>query len=33
MRAIRVHEFGSPEVLTLDEVPEPEPAEGHVVGL
>ncbi len=28
MQAIRVHEFGDPEVLRLDEVPRPEPADG-----
>ena len=28
MRAIRVHEFGGPEVLGLEEVPRPEPAPG-----
>lgn len=34
MRAIRVHGFGGPEVLTLEDVDEPEPAEGQaVVGL
>lgn len=31
MRAIRVHEFGEPEVLRLEEVPEPDPVEGEVV--
>lgn len=31
MRAIRVHEFGEPEVLRLEEVPEPEPVEGEVL--
>ncbi len=29
MRAIRVHEFGGPEVMRLDEVPVPEPAQGE----
>lgn len=31
MRAIRVNEHGGPEVLTLEEVPDPEPSEGRVV--
>ncbi|MBI5240032.1 MAG: NADPH:quinone reductase [Elusimicrobia bacterium] len=31
MRAIRVHEFGGPEVLRLEEVPAPKPARGQVV--
>src|SRR5688500_14174166 len=31
MKAIRVHEFGGPEVLRLEEVEEPEPAAGQVV--
>ncbi|HZU95341.1 MAG TPA: NADP-dependent oxidoreductase [Planctomycetota bacterium] len=31
MRAIRVHSFGGPEVLRLDEVPKPVPAEGQVL--
>jgi NADPH2:quinone reductase len=31
MRAIRVHEFGGPEVLKLDEVPTPKPTEGQVL--
>jgi NADPH:quinone reductase-like Zn-dependent oxidoreductase len=31
MRAIRVHEFGGPESLRLDEVPVPEPAPGEVL--
>jgi len=30
MKAIRVHAFGGPEVLTLDEVPEPAPGPGEV---
>ncbi|MBI4540917.1 MAG: quinone oxidoreductase [Gemmatimonadetes bacterium] len=30
MKAIRVHEFGGPEVLRLDEVPTPDPAAGQV---
>src|SRR5579863_4495548 len=31
MKAIRVHEFGGPEVLKLEEVPDPKPAAGQVV--
>ncbi len=31
MKAIRVHEFGGPEVLKLEEVPDPQAAPGQVV--
>ena len=31
MKAIRVHEFGGPEVLRLDEVPTPRPGPGEVL--
>ncbi len=31
MRAVRFHEFGQPDVLRLEEVPEPEPVEGEVL--
>ena len=31
MKAIRVHEFGGPEVLRLEEVAEPQPGEGEVL--
>jgi NADPH2:quinone reductase len=31
MKAIRVHEFGGPEVLRLEEVPTPQPGPGEVV--
>jgi NADPH2:quinone reductase len=31
VKAIRVHEFGGPEVLKLEEVPDPQPAAGQVV--
>jgi NADPH:quinone reductase len=31
MKAIRVHEFGGPEVLRLEEVPDPKPAAGQVL--
>lgn len=30
MKAIRIHEFGTPEVLQLDEVPRPDPGPGQV---
>lgn len=31
MKAIRVHEFGSPEVLQLEDVPDLQPTQGQVV--
>ena len=31
MKAIRVHQFGGPEVLKLEDVPDPRPAAGQVV--
>jgi NADPH:quinone reductase len=31
MKAIRVHEFGGPEVLRLEEVPKPQPGAGQVL--
>lgn len=31
MKSIRVHQFGGPEVLQLEEVPDPTPGEGQVV--
>src|SRR5216110_4075767 len=31
MKAIRVHEFGGPAVLTLEDVPDPKPGPGEVV--
>ena len=31
MKAIRVHEFGGPEVLRLEEVPTPRPGRGQVL--
>ena len=31
MKAIRVHQFGGPEVLRLEDVPEPQPSAGQVV--
>jgi NADPH2:quinone reductase len=31
MRAVRVHEYGPPEVLTLEEVSDPEPSPGDLV--
>lgn len=31
MRAVRVHEFGDPDVLLLEELPQPQPVEGEVL--
>ena len=31
MRAVRFHEYGGPEVLRLEEVPDPEPGPGEVI--
>jgi NADPH2:quinone reductase len=31
MKAIRVHEFGAPQVMKLEDVPDPKPAAGQVV--
>ncbi len=31
MKAVRVHEFGAPEVLRLEEVPEPKVGHGQVL--
>ncbi len=31
MKAVRVHSFGPPEVISVEDVPEPEPREGEVV--
>lgn len=31
MKAVRIHRFGSPEVICLDDVPKPEPGRGEVV--
>ena len=31
MRAVRVHEFGGPDVLVLEEVPRPQPVEGEAL--
>ena len=31
MKAIRFHEFGGPEVLSLDDVPDPRPKDGEVL--
>ncbi len=30
MKAIRIHEFGGPEVLRLEEIPEPQPGKGEI---
>lgn len=31
MKAIRINEFGAPEVMRLEEVPDPKPGVGQVV--
>ncbi|MFL5942999.1 MAG: alcohol dehydrogenase catalytic domain-containing protein, partial [Gaiellaceae bacterium] len=31
MRAVRIHEDGGPEVLVLEEAPDPVPGEGEVL--
>ena len=31
MKAVRIHRFGSPEVISIDEVPKPQPGPGEVV--
>ncbi len=31
MRAVRVHEFGDPDVLQLEDLPQPEPVQGEVL--
>ena len=31
MKAVRIHRFGSPDVLALEEVPKPEPGDGEVL--
>ena len=31
MKAVRFHEFGGPEVLTLEDVPDPTPGDGDVL--
>ena len=31
MKAVRVHKFGSPEVISIDDIPKPEPRRGEVV--
>lgn len=31
MQAVRIHEYGSPEVLRVEEVPRPDPGEGEVL--
>lgn len=31
MKAVRIHRFGAPEVISLDEVPKPEPGPGEVL--
>ena len=31
MKAARIHEFGSPEVIRIDDVPQPTPNEGQIL--
>ena len=31
MKAIRVHEFGAPQVMKIEDVPDPKPGAGQVV--
>jgi NADPH:quinone reductase-like Zn-dependent oxidoreductase len=31
MKAVRIHRFGSPEVLSLEDIPKPKPTDGEVV--
>src|SRR5881628_2110255 len=31
MKAVRVHRFGPPEVISVEDLPKPEPGEGEVV--
>jgi NADPH:quinone reductase-like Zn-dependent oxidoreductase len=31
MKAVRIHRFGPPDVISLDDVPKPEPGRGEVV--
>src|SRR4029434_192824 len=31
MKSVRVHKFGSPEVISIDDLPKPEPGRGEVV--
>src|SRR5689334_16086845 len=31
MKAIRVHAFGAPDVMTIEDIPDPQPAAGQVV--
>src|SRR3569833_1458846 len=31
MRAVRIHQFGTPDVVVLEDVPMPEPAAGEVL--
>jgi len=30
MKAIRIHEFGGPEVMKYEDVPEPQPGQGEI---
>jgi len=31
VKAARIHEFGSPEVIRIDDVPQPTPNEGQIL--
>jgi NADPH:quinone reductase-like Zn-dependent oxidoreductase len=31
VKAARIHEFGSPEVIRIDDVPQPTPTEGQIL--
>jgi NADPH:quinone reductase len=31
MKAIRVHDYGGPEVMQMEEIPDPKPGPGQVV--
>src|ERR1700758_3822852 len=31
MKAVRIHQFGGPEVLTYEDVPDPQPRKDHVL--
>ncbi len=31
MKAVRIHQFGGPEVLRIEDLPDPEPGEGGIL--
>ena len=33
MKAVRIHEYGGPEVLVYEEVPKPEPVKGKILAV